>query len=145
MLGCKELRLNRKPAVQPSFSEEEMAIIRDPSIKNEMSPKKVHEVLTMAQLVGSLCKELKIKEVVDIGAGEGYISHMLAKIFGLQVTAIEGNPKIIESGKNRVQTADYWMQRRKEKRIQLSHLLFEYPRSRKICHSKTKLRKCRCP
>lgn len=80
-----------------------------------MSPKKVHEVLTMAQLVGAVCKEEKINEVVDIGAGEGYISHMLAKIFNLKVTAVEANEKIIASGKNRIQTADYWMQHRKEK------------------------------
>lgn len=69
-----------------------------------MSPKKIHEVTRMSKLVVELCKALNVDTVVDIGAGEGYVSHVLSQHYGYRVMAVEGNEDYSDKGVARVQS-----------------------------------------
>lgn len=55
-----------------------------------MKDKKVHEVERLSFLVNKLNKENDVQTVIDIGAGKGYISQVLALQFGLNVINLEG-------------------------------------------------------
>ncbi|KAK7676371.1 hypothetical protein QCA50_020675 [Cerrena zonata] len=56
-----------------------------------MSPKKAHEVLRMTGFISSLIEtsELKPRHVVDIGAGQAYLSRNLRDELGLHVLALD--------------------------------------------------------
>lgn len=54
-----------------------------------MSPKKIHEVSRMASFIITKCEELNIHKVIDIGAGQGYLSHLLVTAGNLNVVAVE--------------------------------------------------------
>eukprot|EP01114_Cavostelium_apophysatum_P023889 TRINITY_DN9151_c0_g1_i1.p1 TRINITY_DN9151_c0_g1~~TRINITY_DN9151_c0_g1_i1.p1 ORF type:complete len:575 (-),score=129.37 TRINITY_DN9151_c0_g1_i1:21-1745(-) len=105
---CLSLRLPRHAAhasVEKNSVEEANTIL-DLAIKHEMKEKKRHEVIKMSRLTKEVCKSVGAKTVVDIGAGEGYISHYLAHKYGLDVIAIESNSAIVESGAKRMQTVN---------------------------------------
>jgi len=67
-----------------------------------MSPKKIHEVERMSKLVVEVCKAVGADTVVDIGAGEGYVSHVLSQHYGYRVIAVEGNEEYSQKGAKRV-------------------------------------------
>ncbi|KAI0350340.1 hypothetical protein OH77DRAFT_1463847 [Trametes cingulata] len=55
-----------------------------------MSPKKAHEVAQMSELIGSILNlDPSIKHVVDVGAGQAYLSRVLRDRFGLHVLALD--------------------------------------------------------
>ncbi|KAI0768972.1 methyltransferase domain-containing protein [Trametes elegans] len=58
-----------------------------------MSPKKAHEVIRMSQFVGDLlagnASLSSIQHVVDVGAGQAYLSRMLRDRHGLHVLALD--------------------------------------------------------
>eukprot|EP00898_Chlorokybus_atmophyticus_P006738 jgi/Chlat1/7065/Chrsp56S06714 len=56
-----------------------------------MSPKKQHEVSMMAVLAANVARKAHTTTVVDIGAGQGYLSQVLAFEHNLRVTAIDSN------------------------------------------------------
>lgn len=55
-----------------------------------MNPKKIHETSRLTPFITQKAQEHSISSIVDLGAGQGYLSHLLITRSGLQVTAIEG-------------------------------------------------------
>ncbi|KAJ2844766.1 hypothetical protein IWW36_005054 [Coemansia brasiliensis] len=59
-----------------------------------MNPKKQVEVKLLSQLVSTVAKESQCSLVVDVGAGQGYLSRVLAySSYNLPVLAIDSSPK----------------------------------------------------
>ncbi|KAM4748841.1 putative methyltransferase-like protein 25 [Rhinophrynus dorsalis] len=56
-----------------------------------MNDKKSHEVLKMSQLVGSIARVCGIKQVIDLGAGKGYLSSYLSMQYDLKVYGIDSS------------------------------------------------------
>eukprot|EP00668_Euglena_longa_P034270 GGOE01044046.1.p1 GENE.GGOE01044046.1~~GGOE01044046.1.p1 ORF type:complete len:472 (-),score=128.34 GGOE01044046.1:79-1494(-) len=59
-----------------------------------MCPKKRQEVTALSSVVAEVCKRSGTPFVVDVGAGEGYLSTQLHFTHGLSVTAIEADESI---------------------------------------------------
>ncbi|XP_041833889.1 methyltransferase-like protein 25 isoform X1 [Melanotaenia boesemani] len=56
-----------------------------------MNSKKSHEVQSMSEVVASLTQHCKVKQVVDVGSGKGYLSSFLSLQYGLQVYGIDSS------------------------------------------------------
>ena len=54
-----------------------------------MNPKKIHEVTRLSSYIQSKSLENGLHKCLDIGSGQGYLSHLLVTRGGLKVTAIE--------------------------------------------------------
>lgn len=54
-----------------------------------MTPKKIHEVTRLASYIKEKSKQYNIEKCLDIGSGQGYLSHLLVTRADLKVTAIE--------------------------------------------------------
>eukprot|EP00899_Mesostigma_viride_P020066 jgi/Mesvir1/28060/Mv04658-RA.2 len=54
-----------------------------------MSPKKKHEVARLAALVAAVASATQAKLVLDMGAGQGYLSQILSYQYGLRTVAID--------------------------------------------------------
>ncbi|KAN0035927.1 hypothetical protein ACTA71_005221 [Dictyostelium dimigraforme] len=61
-----------------------------------MSGKKIHEILRMSEFVNMIAKQLKPNEIVDIGAGEAYLTQILNHQFNHSMTAIDCSESFIE-------------------------------------------------
>ncbi|KAK9873945.1 hypothetical protein WA026_002298 [Henosepilachna vigintioctopunctata] len=61
-----------------------------------LSMKKKHEIEMLAPVVAELCEKTNSKHVIDIGAGLGHLSFMLANKYNYSVLAIEGCIEKIE-------------------------------------------------
>jgi len=66
-----------------------------------MPSKKCHEISRMANVVADVCKEAGTTNVIDVGAGKGYLSTFLTAEYGLNVTAIDCVKNNIEQIANR--------------------------------------------
>ncbi|KAL6075892.1 hypothetical protein QOT17_003201 [Balamuthia mandrillaris] len=108
--GCRSLSLAREPSYVPRGIR---AMASGTALSAQflpfhlqhtfgMRPKKVHEVICMSKVVHEVCRATGIDTVVDVGAGEGYISHVLSQHYGYRVIAIEGNDSYAEKGIQRV-------------------------------------------
>ncbi|GAO52323.1 hypothetical protein G7K_6402-t1 [Saitoella complicata NRRL Y-17804] len=64
-----------------------------------MKPKKKHEVEYLSAIVAELAEGMNIKNVIDLGAGQGYLSRTLANNYGLNVLAIDSNEDQTDGGK----------------------------------------------
>nr|XP_055046850.1 methyltransferase-like protein 25 isoform X1 [Misgurnus anguillicaudatus] len=56
-----------------------------------MNCKKAHEVRAMSEVVNSLAKYCKVKQVIDVGSGKGYLCSFLSMQFNLQVFGIDSS------------------------------------------------------
>ncbi|XP_065145975.1 probable methyltransferase-like protein 25 isoform X2 [Paramisgurnus dabryanus] len=66
--------------------------IWDRSVPDEfMNCKKAHEVRAMSEVVNSLAKYCKVKQVIDVGSGKGYLCSFLSMQFNLQVFGIDSS------------------------------------------------------
>ncbi|XP_044133163.1 methyltransferase-like protein 25 [Bufo gargarizans] len=65
----------------------------DHKIKTDqfMNDKKSHEVVLMSQLVEALTNVYGVKQVIDVGAGKGYLSSYLSMHYGLKVYGIDSS------------------------------------------------------
>ncbi|KAL7882581.1 hypothetical protein SRHO_G00002390 [Serrasalmus rhombeus] len=54
-----------------------------------MNSKKAHEVPAMSEVVASLAKCCRAKQVIDVGSGKGYLCSFLSLQYGLQVFGID--------------------------------------------------------
>ncbi|KAM9964371.1 hypothetical protein ACTFIW_004131 [Dictyostelium discoideum] len=61
-----------------------------------MSEKKIHEILRMSEFVNMIAKQLNPNEIVDIGAGEAYLTQILNHQFNHSMTAIDCSESFIE-------------------------------------------------
>jgi hypothetical protein len=53
--------------------------------------------------VAAQCRELETDQIIDLGAGQGYLARTLAFVFGLSVTAIERDGENAEKGAHKAQ------------------------------------------
>ncbi|KAM8822148.1 putative methyltransferase-like protein 25 isoform 1-T2 [Synchiropus picturatus] len=56
-----------------------------------MNSKKSHEVQSMSEVVAALAARCRVKQVIDLGSGKGYLSSFLSLQFGLQVFGIDSS------------------------------------------------------
>jgi hypothetical protein len=68
-----------------------------------MNSKKKHEVDILANLISHVCEEQNTTRVVDIGAGQGYLAHILACNYNLNVYVIDSNTSQIQNSQARTQ------------------------------------------
>ncbi|CAH0551895.1 unnamed protein product [Brassicogethes aeneus] len=61
-----------------------------------LSSKKSHEILSLAPLVDTICKQNEINDIIDIGCGLGYLSHLLNDKYKYNVLGIDCSLKYIE-------------------------------------------------
>ncbi|XP_072530055.1 probable methyltransferase-like protein 25 [Salminus brasiliensis] len=54
-----------------------------------MNSKKAHEVPAMSEVVASLAKCCRVKQVIDVGSGKGYLCSFLSMQYSLQVFGID--------------------------------------------------------
>jgi len=72
----------------------------------------------MGNFISFVCNFMKVNVVVDIGAGEGYISHILFNQYHLNVVAIEGNNSFIQYGERRINMVNKLLENRDKKKIE---------------------------
>ncbi|KAK9710619.1 hypothetical protein K7432_008323 [Basidiobolus ranarum] len=84
----KKLELNRQPTKNYDFLRTEF---KDGSWFNGMTPKKKHEVPLLTGFVETIAKQHSVRKVVDVGAGQGYLSCMLACECNFDVIAVDNN------------------------------------------------------
>ncbi|KAI9594792.1 methyltransferase domain-containing protein [Syncephalis fuscata] len=56
-----------------------------------VNPKKVHEIERLAWIIDELSQLHKIDQIVDLGAGQGYLSRSLTYQYGLNVLAVDAD------------------------------------------------------
>ncbi|XP_034719309.1 methyltransferase-like protein 25 [Etheostoma cragini] len=56
-----------------------------------MNSKKSHEVQSMSEVVACLAQRCRVKQVIDVGSGKGYLSSFLSLQYGLQVYGIDSS------------------------------------------------------
>uniref|UniRef100_A0A8C5QJQ9 Methyltransferase like 25 n=2 Tax=Leptobrachium leishanense TaxID=445787 RepID=A0A8C5QJQ9_9ANUR len=66
-----------------------------------MNDKKSHEVLIMADLVNTIANVCGVKQVIDLGAGKGYLSSYLSMRYDLQVYGIDSSHTNTDGAKKR--------------------------------------------
>ncbi|KAG9323591.1 hypothetical protein KVV02_004841 [Mortierella alpina] len=83
----KELSINR--TLDPDYAKFKDTL--DIHLIPGMSPKKLHEVEILSGLMASYAKEHSIRSVIDLGAGQGYLSRVLAFQHQLCVLGVDSN------------------------------------------------------
>ncbi|RIA88235.1 methyltransferase domain-containing protein [Glomus cerebriforme] len=87
--NTKELALAREISINDLQMECEEPI--DKRILQGMNEKKLHEVKILSRLIAKLTKENEIRTIIDLGAGQGYLSRVLAYTYDLCVLAIDAS------------------------------------------------------
>jgi hypothetical protein len=54
-----------------------------------MAEKKIHEVERLSALISNLCERKDINQVLDLGAGQGYLDIVLSNCYGLTVLGVD--------------------------------------------------------
>ncbi|KAG0254010.1 hypothetical protein DFQ27_007087, partial [Actinomortierella ambigua] len=83
----RELSLDR--TLKPEYTQYKDTI--DVYSSLGMSPKKLHEVEILSGLIASYAKDHSIGAVIDLGAGQGYLSRVLAFQHQLRVLGVDSN------------------------------------------------------
>ncbi|XP_056133718.1 methyltransferase-like protein 25 [Lampris incognitus] len=78
--------LRQNQTVSPPTEED---AILDPD--GFMNSKKSHEVQSMSEVVASLARQCRVKQVIDVGSGKGYLCSFLSMQHGLQVYGIDSS------------------------------------------------------
>ncbi|KAJ0586039.1 putative Methyltransferase domain-containing protein [Helianthus annuus] len=60
-------------------------------ITQGMNPKKRHEIEALAAVVGSVARDVETNTIIDLGAGQGYLSQVLSFEYQLSVIAIDAS------------------------------------------------------
>ncbi|CAO3600277.1 unnamed protein product [Absidia cylindrospora] len=82
----RSLSLSRRSGLGDKFARS-----IDKHIKPGMTAKKIHEVERMAPLINEVARSENIGHVVDLGAGQGYLSRTVAFQYDLEVVAVDGS------------------------------------------------------
>ncbi|KAF9968352.1 Methyltransferase-like protein 25 [Mortierella alpina] len=83
----KALSINR--TLDPDYAKFKDTL--DIHLTPGMSPKKLHEVEILSGLMASYAQEHSIRSVIDLGAGQGYLSRVLAFQHQLCVLGVDSN------------------------------------------------------
>lgn len=68
-----------------------------------MTPKKIHETSRLASFISEKFHEQNLSKIIDLGAGQGYLSFLLSSRCGFLVTAIEGRKYNSEQSEKRAE------------------------------------------
>lgn len=68
-----------------------------------MNPKKIHETCRMTSFISEKFNENNLKNIIDLGAGQGYLSFLLSSRAGFSVVAIEGRKHNSEKSEKRAE------------------------------------------
>ncbi|XP_015602097.1 methyltransferase-like protein 25 [Cephus cinctus] len=88
--------LDRLPRANPAFS-----IQLPECFLKGINKKKQHEIIHLAQLVHEQCRAHKLENIIDLGAGLGYICQLLHHLYGYKVLGLEANIKNVNCANNR--------------------------------------------
>ncbi|CAN8206776.1 unnamed protein product [Coccothraustes coccothraustes] len=66
-----------------------------PLLRRHVKPKKQHEIQRLGKLLRRLSRATGCERVVDVGAGQGHLSRLLAFGLGLRVTAVESDARLV--------------------------------------------------
>ena len=66
-----------------------------------MTVKKQHEIKSLIPHVNAMAQRLNLPRVIDIGGGIGLLAQSLHNHFSLEVTSVDMNPALQETGKSR--------------------------------------------
>ncbi|KAG8439526.1 hypothetical protein GDO86_005649 [Hymenochirus boettgeri] len=82
---------------------------KEMKINQFMNIKKSHEVLIMSQLVESIARKCGVKQVIDLGAGKGYLSSYLSMRYDLEVYGIDSSDSNTDgANKRNRKLKKYW-------------------------------------
>ncbi|CEP18406.1 hypothetical protein [Parasitella parasitica] len=85
--GAKEIAL---PRINPAGSEQVKSKI-EKRILQGMVDKKIHEVERMTPVIQKIAKDHQVHSIVDLGAGQGYLSRSIAFKSNLKVLAVDSS------------------------------------------------------
>ncbi|KAL0091048.1 methyltransferase domain-containing protein [Phycomyces blakesleeanus] len=75
----------------PGYNIEQTKCVIDRHILPGMTDKKIHEVERMSALINNVAETQNIKSIIDLGAGQGYLSRALAFQHHLKVLAVDSS------------------------------------------------------
>ncbi|KAI9204598.1 methyltransferase domain-containing protein [Polychytrium aggregatum] len=96
--------LPRDPAACPLFGDVECRYLLESlwaAITNGMNRKKLEEVTSLAAIIAHIANTSGCTHVLDIGAGQGYLSSALAYQYGLDVVCLDGSGLQLHGGQSR--------------------------------------------
>ena len=102
---CHAACLSRSPSQRliPSWLDWDLSSV--PPLSHRfavgMSPKKRAEASALGHLVSSLARAHGVDAIVDVGAGQGYLSNLLAFHYGLAVTALDNDTGQTDGARSR--------------------------------------------
>ncbi|KAI8984618.1 methyltransferase domain-containing protein [Mycotypha africana] len=117
ILKTRELALPR----QNGMSTQQVIETLDKRITPGMTSKKIHEVERMAPVIKELAAEHKVASIVDLGAGQGYLSRALAFKTNLKVLAVDSSA-IQTCGAKRFDEKVAKFLKKQDKILQLHHV-----------------------
>ncbi|KAJ1512107.1 hypothetical protein HMI54_007400 [Coelomomyces lativittatus] len=74
----------------------------DPMLTLGMTPKKAYEVPCLASFIKKWCGLYNVKHLVDLGAGQGYLSSVLAYQHDFHVIGVDNDPVQIQGAQKRL-------------------------------------------
>lgn len=83
------------------------AFKNDRALRIGMKVKKQHEVENLLLLLGHLCRDRQLNQVVDIGSGKGYISQAVQHLLGYDVIGVEGSEDQHQKAKARAEKTQH--------------------------------------
>lgn len=83
-----------------------------------LSPKKQHEVENMCGLIQDMCQKHNVRHVVDVGAGQGYLTRNLAASVGLDVLALDSSDHQVQGAQKREDQLRWWQDKKAGKKVQ---------------------------
>jgi len=83
-----------------------------PALRYGVRPKKAHEVSSLAPIIAQLVLPLGVKHlVVDLGAGQGHLSTLLSRKYGLRCVALDADAELVQTGRARAHTTQKMLDR----------------------------------
>jgi hypothetical protein len=95
--------LSKAKSLSPNFPKSSSSILIPFKETVGMSPKKIHETSKLAPFISTHFKSHEINQIIDLGAGQGYLSFLLASRYDFKVTAIEGRKHNSEKSQERAE------------------------------------------
>lgn len=92
----------------PELLTPQQTLLLRKELTRKMSPKKIHECVRAAEAIAALSAHHGCRNVVDIGSGAGYLSHLLAYGSNLSVLGLEGSEAIAELARDRARHIQRW-------------------------------------
>ena len=126
--SCKNLPLPNQPEQSPLALDLLKNVQKLGRLTTQgMSEKKIHEIERVGALISSLCEISDINQVLDLGAGQGYLDIILSYCYGQTVLGVDDDSQqtcgaIRRSEKKLKQAAKEFSKMPKKQQGRLFHL-----------------------